>query len=90
MPASGISIRTFDGHVNGVSCIAISLDGKIIISGSLEKLIVHNVDDGTIFREIEAHADNINSVAFNKDGSLLASGSDDCVCKVWKVGDWSV
>ena len=76
--------------MNGVSCIAISLDGKIIISGSLEKLIVHNVDDGTIFREIEAHADNINSVAFNKDGSLLASGSDDCVCKVWKVSDWSV
>ena len=65
-------------------------DGVTAISGSCGRLLVHSVADGSVLKEIDAHEDWINSLAFSRDGTKLATGSNDRMCRVWDVGEWTV
>ena len=61
----GKEISSFEGHSDEVLCISVSGDGLCIVSGSIRKILLHNVEDGTIQRQVEAHGNWVRSVAFS-------------------------
>ncbi|QFS43313.1 serine/threonine protein kinase [Nostoc sphaeroides CCNUC1] len=78
--------RTFTGHSNGVTSIAVSPDGKTLASGSQDKTIkLWNLATGKLIRTLTGHSNLVNSVAFSRDGKTLASGSTDGSIKLWNL-----
>jgi WD40 repeat protein len=72
-----------------VSSVAISPDGRLLISGSYDKAIkVWSLPDGTLLKSFSGDlSDKVNSVAISPDGRLLASGGGDCTIKLWSLPD---
>jgi len=78
------SVMTFRGHSDGVIAMAISPDGKRIVSGSDDKTIkIWDSASGDELMTLRGHDDWISSVAFSPDGKRIISGSADNTVKVW-------
>ena len=72
------------GHSKSISSIAISPDGKNIVSGSIDKTIkVWDFKTGECLNSLEGHSDCVRSIAISPDGKNIVSGSDDTTIKVW-------
>ncbi|MFN6484328.1 MULTISPECIES: serine/threonine-protein kinase [unclassified Nostoc] len=83
---SGDEIRTLTGHSDWVYAVAISPDGKTVVSGSKDKTIkVWNLNTGKEINTIMGHLGDVNDVVISQDGQMLASASDDKTIKVWKL-----
>ncbi|WP_017316512.1 WD40 repeat domain-containing protein [Mastigocladopsis repens] len=68
--------HTLTGHSGKVTSVAISLDGKTLVSGSADKTIkVWNLDIGKVIHTITENIAEVSSVAISPDGNLLAVGS---------------
>ena len=82
--------RTLSGHSDKVLSLSLSLDGKILASGSADGIIKiwSLIENDEIF-EIVGHEDPINSINFSPDGRLLVSGSSDNLIKIWNLADKS-
>ncbi|MBD2447175.1 serine/threonine protein kinase [Nostoc sp. FACHB-152] len=79
-------IFTLNGHSQKVNAIAISPNGKILVSGSDDKTIkVWNLTTGKIIRKLEGHSDSVQALAISPNGKILVSGSDDNTIKVWNL-----
>jgi WD40 repeat protein len=86
--------------VPAVYCVAWSLDGKQVVSGSNDhSLKLWDATAGTLVREFKGykekdfekgHRDAVYCVAFSPDGKFLVSGGSDRSIKVWNVADGSV
>ena len=70
---------SLEGHKNGVYSVAISPDGKHIVSGSYDKTIqLWSAKTGEMLQPpLEGHRDYMWSVAFSPDGKHIVSGSYD-------------
>ena len=78
------SVMTFRGHSDGVIAMAITPDGKRIVSGSDDKTIkIWDSASGDELMTLRGHDDWISSVAFSPDGKRIISGSGDNTIKVW-------
>ena len=72
------------GHSYYIRSIAISPDGKNIVSGSIDKTIkVWDFKTGECLNTLEGHTSSINSIAISPDGKYIVSGSDDGIIKIW-------
>ena len=83
---NGEIMRTFHGgHEGGVTSVSISGDGRIMVSGSWDRIVrVWNTENGTAVGEpLWGHEDVVNSVAISLDGKTAVSGSDDKSVRVW-------
>lgn len=82
---SGTLIRTISsGHTYEITSIAVSPDGRFLVSGSKDwRIKIWNLQTGLLTRTISGHGSWVNAVAFNPDGSLIASGSDDRTVRLW-------
>lgn len=88
---------TLLGHHDPVKAIAISRDGKRIVSGPSERsalfsffpdqtIRVWDVEsNGKLLFELDGHEDKINSLAISPDGKRVVSGSSDKTIKVWDM-----
>jgi hypothetical protein len=77
----------FVGHVGAVTCVALSTDGKTLVSGSGDKtIIVWDVRSGQQRATLKGHTDAVTSVALSGDDKTLVSGSADKTINVWDVG----
>ena len=65
------------GHLSDIRCVAFSPDGKTLVSGSSDNLILWETTIGCLINKLEGHASDINSLAFSMDGMTLISGSRD-------------
>jgi WD40 repeat protein len=73
------------GHTDIVNSIAISPDGKTLISGSNDKTIkLWNLGTGDLIGTLSEHTNSVNVVAISSDGQRFASGSSDNTIKVWQ------
>ncbi len=78
------SRMTLRGHGGWVASIAISPDGKRIISGSVDKTVkVWDSATGAELMTLCGHSDKVWSVAFSPNGKRIVSGSDDKTIKIW-------
>ncbi|CUU07126.1 delta-60 repeat domain-containing protein [Candidatus Kryptobacter tengchongensis] len=74
------------GHTDDVTSVAISSDGKYIVSGSQDKTIkLWDISTGREIRTFKGHTDWITSVAISPDGKYVISGSYDKTLKIWDI-----
>jgi WD40 repeat protein len=82
----GPSPRVLEGHEGDVYSIAISPDGKHIVSGSGDCTVrVWNALTFEQLAELEGHEDLVSSVAFSPDGTHIVSGSYDHTVRLWNA-----
>jgi WD40 repeat protein len=69
-------------------CIAVSPDGKRIVSGSSDKTLqLWDADLGIALGEpLRGHINAVQSVAFSPDGKRIVSGSSDKTLQLWDAG----
>ena len=75
---------TLKEHTEGVASVAISVDGKRIVSGSWDKTVkVWDALTGQETLTLKGHTGRVHSVALSRDGRQVVSGSEDNTVKVW-------
>ena len=73
------------GHTDAVLSVAISPDGRHIVSGSSDNTVqlwdAHT--GGQVGSPLQGHTDVVLSVAFSPDGRYIVSGSRDNMIQLW-------
>src|SRR5262245_46277961 len=74
------------GHGGPVRSIAISADGKNVLSGSFDTAAIRwSLAGGSAEQVLRFHADAVNAVAFLKDGRMATAGADAKIA-LWTAG----
>jgi WD40 repeat protein len=77
---------TLKGHESTVYFLAVTPDGKRVISGSEDSTLkVWDLATGHCLATFEGHTDAVIGVALTPDGKRLISGSEDNTLKVWDL-----
>jgi WD40 repeat protein len=72
---TGAELRRFEGHVNGVLAVALSSDGKRILSASQDQtVILWDAESGKLLKRLEGHRTELHAVAISPDGRFGISG----------------
>ncbi|MDB5386056.1 MAG: (Myosin heavy-chain) kinase [Planctomycetaceae bacterium] len=76
-PALRPTLRaTLKGHGQRISCVAISRDSKLIVSGCVDGIVKFwDVASAKELRSFEASSNGVTCVAISSDGKLLATGA---------------
>ena len=80
------SFRTFKGHKAEVSAVALSGNGKTLVSASADftiKFWKMSAKEDTAYRTSKGHTDLINTLDIRYEGDLVASGSEDKTLRLW-------
>ena len=79
-------LHTMQGHKDCIYSVAWSPDGKLIASGSYDRLVkLWDAATGKEWKNLQDHIDAVFAVAFSPDGKHLASASQDRTVKIWEV-----
>lgn len=77
----GHSLRTLEGHTDGVLSVVFSPDGKLLASraGPADSIApkLWDVETGKAVRTLGGHVERVNTIAFSPDGRFFASCSAD-------------
>jgi WD40 repeat protein len=78
--------RTFAGHSKDIPTVAVSRDGELIATGSVDQTVrLWRVSDGKQLALWFGHQSGVQSVAFSRDGNWVISAADDGTVRVWDV-----
>ena len=78
--------RLLEGHSKSVYSVAVSPDGRHIVSGSDDKTLrVWELETGRCLHTLQGHTESVNSVAVSPGGRHIVSGSDDKTLRVWEL-----
>jgi WD40 repeat protein len=85
---TGERINLLKGHKAGVYAVAMSADGKRVVSGSKDETVrVWDVETGKCLNVLEGHGmqGTVISVWVSRDGKLVASKVNDGKVRVWNA-----
>ena len=84
---TGKEVQKLTGHQGWVLSVAVTPDGRYIVSGgSLDKTVrVWERDTGKEVQKLTGHQDGVASVAVTPDGRYIVSGSGDKTVRVWSI-----
>jgi hypothetical protein len=91
--------RRFVGHDEPVCCLAVSNNGKRLLSGcgrpgtvngrpipvTDRSIRLWDLETGRQLLKIDGHTDTVESVCFSPDGKMAVSGSDDGTIRFWDL-----
>ncbi len=81
-------LKIFRGHTNHVNVVAVTPNGRRIVSGSWdETLKVWEMDSWQCVATLEGHTNFTRGVAVTSDGRII-SGSRDRTIRVWEMDTW--
>ena len=81
---TGALQQTLQGHTGWVRSVALSHDGRRLVSGSDDETIrIWDAETGVLQQTLQGHTGWVTSVAFSHDGRRLVSGSDDETIRIW-------
>ena len=79
-------VRLLTGHQSHVNSVAVSPDGRYIVSGSWDRTVaVWDLDSGSLIHQLSGHRDRVWSVVVSPDGRHIVSGSLDGTVAVWDL-----
>jgi DNA-binding beta-propeller fold protein YncE len=79
-------VRRFTEHDSGVTSVAVTPDGKYVVSGSGDKTLrLWELATGQEVRRFTGHAGSVTSVAVTPDGKYIVSGSGNKTVRVWDL-----
>jgi WD40 repeat protein len=79
----GQEVHSLKGHTNSVICLALSADGKRIVSGSDDDTLkIWDADKGQEDLSINTH---VRCMALSADGKRIVSGNKDNTLKIWEA-----
>ncbi|EDX83239.1 caspase domain protein [Synechococcus sp. PCC 7335] len=73
------------GHEDVVTCVSISPNGELIVSGDLTGTIKLWQTTGTLLNTIAGHSEAVVNVAFSADGQQFVSASKNTTLKIWGI-----
>ncbi|MFM6255198.1 MAG: WD40 repeat domain-containing protein, partial [Dolichospermum sp.] len=79
---------TLKGHSNSVNAIAVTPDGKTVISGSSDNTIkIWDLETGEEKLTFKGHSSWVTAIAVTPDGKTVISGSWDNTIKIWDLAN---
>lgn len=79
------------GHRDAVTCVAVTLDGKLMCSGSKDKTVrIYNTGNKQLISSTAVHDGPVRCVLFSKSAQLTITGGADFKVKVWFIEDMSL
>jgi len=83
---TGSQKAILSGHLNGVTCLTFSSDGKSLVSGSDDKTVkLWDVQTGGLVKTFHGHTSYVWSVSISTDCTMIASGSHDNTARLWDI-----
>ena len=83
---TGKCLKTIVGHIDSIETIEYSKDGKILISGSKDKLIkIWDIKTEKQIAMLKGHTRGVLALKFSPSGKYIASSGDDGTIKLWDL-----
>ena len=74
------------GHTDVVRCLAVSSDGKWVVSGGYDRdLVIWDTASKAAVSKLTGHTATVRSIAFLPSGSHFLSASDDGTIRLWSL-----
>ena len=82
----GNIISSFVKHTDGITSLAFSPKGDLLISCSYDKNIyIWDVRNWEYISSLKGHDDQVRAISFSHNGNMLASVSNDQIIKIWDI-----
>lgn len=79
-------VTTLDDHNGDITSVAVSSDGRWIVSGGTDATArLYNGTNLSLRRSYRGHRRPVTALAISPNGSLMASGAEDGVIRVWST-----
>ena len=83
---TGSQSATLSGHTDGVASVVFSLDGRSLVSGSVDKTVkLWDMQTGGAIKTFSGHTGIVHVVSVSMDCTTIASGSHDTTLRLWDV-----
>lgn len=83
--ASSTLTATLEGHAKDISCVCISADGRLAVSGGEDRAVrVWDLQSGSYVQTLTGHTTCVAQVAISGDGSCVVSAGGSGVLRAWQ------